>query len=244
MLGALAHGRRFSQDHRQSLRRGSTSELRREQSLRDRPVASHRCRRAARRGRRGSVEAAAVSAFGPAFVILPFCLLALFLVWLLVRLVWDVPFWLFAVGYCVAAVLLFVRPIQAVVLTPLFGARKPTRRRAARHRRRCGASLAQDERPAAGPLHAARPPARRAQRLRLRRPPRRRHDVRHRGAARARARRSARPRAQPPPRHAHRRPDDPPLAVAAGRRARPHRVLAGERRHRGDERVRVQLAGR
>ena len=47
--------------------------------------------------------------------------------WLLVRLAWDVPFWLFAVGYCVAAVLLFIRPIQAFVLTPLFGARKPTR---------------------------------------------------------------------------------------------------------------------
>jgi Zn-dependent protease with chaperone function len=72
------------------------------------------------------VEAAAISAFGPAFVILPFCLLALFLTWLLLRLAWDTPFWLFAIGYCVAAVLLFVRPIQAFVLTPLFGARKPT----------------------------------------------------------------------------------------------------------------------
>ena len=72
------------------------------------------------------VEAAAISAFGPTLVILPFCLLALFLAWLLVRLAWGVPFWLFALGYCVAAVLLFVRPIQALVLTPLFGARRPT----------------------------------------------------------------------------------------------------------------------
>jgi Zn-dependent protease with chaperone function len=72
------------------------------------------------------VEAAAISAFGPTLVILPFCLVALFLAWLLVRLAWDVPFWLFALGYCVAAVLLFVRPIQALVLTPLFGARRPT----------------------------------------------------------------------------------------------------------------------
>ncbi len=74
------------------------------------------------------VEAAAISAFGPTLVILPFCLLALFLAWLLVRLAWGVPFWLFALGYCVAAVLLFVRPIQALVLTPLFGARRPTAR--------------------------------------------------------------------------------------------------------------------
>ena len=57
---------------------------------------------------------------------MPFCLLALFVVWLVLRLVWDFPFWMLAVGYCLAAVLLFVRPIQAVVLTPLFGARKPT----------------------------------------------------------------------------------------------------------------------
>src|SRR5918999_6490210 len=73
------------------------------------------------------LEASAITAFGPAFVILPFCLLALFLVWMLVRLAWDVPFWLFALGYCLAAVLLFIRPIQALVLTPLFGARRPSR---------------------------------------------------------------------------------------------------------------------
>jgi Zn-dependent protease with chaperone function len=60
-------------------------------------------------------------------VILPFCLLALLLVWLLVRLAWDVPFWQFALGYFIAGVLLFVRPVQALVLTPLFGARRPTR---------------------------------------------------------------------------------------------------------------------
>jgi len=59
-------------------------------------------------------------------VILPFCLLALFVIWLLVRLVWDIPFWWFAGGYALASMLLFVRPIQALVLTPLFGARRPT----------------------------------------------------------------------------------------------------------------------
>ena len=67
-----------------------------------------------------------MSAFGPALVILPFCLLALFLMWLPARLVWDVPFWAVAVVYCSGAALLFVRPIQALVLTPLFGARRPT----------------------------------------------------------------------------------------------------------------------
>lgn len=72
------------------------------------------------------MEASAVAAIGPVLVIAPFCLLALLVIWLLVRLAWDVPFWWFAGGYGAAAVLLFVRPIQAVVLTPVFGARRPT----------------------------------------------------------------------------------------------------------------------
>jgi len=31
-------------------------------------------------------------------MILPFCLLALLVLWLLVRLVWNVPYWMFAGG--------------------------------------------------------------------------------------------------------------------------------------------------
>src|SRR6185503_3433469 len=61
------------------------------------------------RRRSRHVEASAVAAIG-----------------LVVRLVCDVGFWWFAGGYALAAVLLFVRPIQALVLTPLFGARRPT----------------------------------------------------------------------------------------------------------------------
>lgn len=60
-------------------------------------------------------------------VILPFSLGALLVVWLLIRTLWDIPYWMFAAGYCAGAVLLFVRPIQAFVLTPLFGARRPSR---------------------------------------------------------------------------------------------------------------------
>jgi len=73
-----------------------------------------------------------VSAIGPVLVIAPFCLLALFVIWLLVRLVWDVPYWWFAGGYVAAVVLLFIRPVQALVLTPLFGARRPTEAELAR----------------------------------------------------------------------------------------------------------------
>jgi Zn-dependent protease with chaperone function len=72
------------------------------------------------------LEASAVAAIGPVLVIAPFCLLALFVIWLLVRLMWDVPYWWFAGGYVLGAVLLFIRPVQALVLTPLFGARRPS----------------------------------------------------------------------------------------------------------------------
>ncbi len=67
-----------------------------------------------------------MAAIVPVLVLMPFCLLALLLIWLVVRLAWDVPFWWFAAGYALAAVLLFIRPVQAFVLTPLFGARRPT----------------------------------------------------------------------------------------------------------------------
>jgi Zn-dependent protease with chaperone function len=80
----------------------------------------------AERRRSRQIESSAVAAIGPVLVIAPFCLLALFVVWLVVRLVWDFPFWWLAVGYFAGAALLFIRPVQAVVLTPLFGARRPT----------------------------------------------------------------------------------------------------------------------
>src|SRR5829696_4774183 len=79
-----------------------------------------------RRHRTRQVEVAAIAAVGPVLVIAPFCLLALFVVWLVVRLAWDVPFWWLVAGYVGSAVLLFLRPVQALVLTPLFGARRPT----------------------------------------------------------------------------------------------------------------------
>lgn len=78
------------------------------------------------------MDVSAVLAFAPVVVIAPFCLLALFVIWLPLQLAWDVPFWILPVGYVLAGVVLFVRPVQAVVLTPLFGARHPTD--AERHR--------------------------------------------------------------------------------------------------------------
>jgi Zn-dependent protease with chaperone function len=76
-------------------------------------------------GRR--VESSAVTALLPVLIVLPVSLAALAVFWLVVGLVWHVSFTWFAVGYLAGAVLLFVRPIQSIVLTRVLGARPPTR---------------------------------------------------------------------------------------------------------------------
>jgi Zn-dependent protease with chaperone function len=55
----------------------------------------------------------------------PFTLLALTVFWLPLRLVIDVPFWSMVAAFGALGLLLFVRPFQAAVLTPLLGARLP-----------------------------------------------------------------------------------------------------------------------
>ena len=78
------------------------------------------------RRRSRQLDSSAVAALGPVVVIAPFCLLALLVIWFPVHAVWSVPFWWFAAAYAGSAVVLFIRPVQAFVLTPLFGARRPT----------------------------------------------------------------------------------------------------------------------
>ena len=56
------------------------------------------------------------------------------------RLVWDVPFWWFAGGYVAGRGAAVHPPVQALVLTPLFGARRPTEAELGPHLRRCGAT--------------------------------------------------------------------------------------------------------
>lgn len=57
----------------------------------------------------------------------PVWLLAIAIWWLPFHLLWDVPFLVFAGGYLVAVVLLFLRTVQVWVLAPLMGARRPSR---------------------------------------------------------------------------------------------------------------------
>ena len=80
-------------------------------------------------GRRSrTVEGAAVATLVPVLSLVPFWLLALAVVWYPVQLVWDIAFWWFPLVWAGLGLLLFVRPIQVAVLSPLFGARRPTER--------------------------------------------------------------------------------------------------------------------
>src|SRR5688572_3103012 len=72
------------------------------------------------------LETAALTALVPVLSLVPFWLLALFVVWLPLSLVWSVPYWWLPLGWLALGALLFVRPVQVAVLTPLFGARVPT----------------------------------------------------------------------------------------------------------------------
>ena len=80
------------------------------------------------------MESAAVTAFLPVAALVPFWLAALVIMWLPLRLLWDIPFWLLPVTWLALGALLFVRPVQVAVLTPLLGARRPDPPRARHHR--------------------------------------------------------------------------------------------------------------
>lgn len=79
-----------------------------------------------------SVERSAIWAFVPVVAMAPFSLLALAVFWLPVRLLFDLRFPWFVAGFLALGLLLFVRPFQAVVLTPILGARHPLPDEAAR----------------------------------------------------------------------------------------------------------------
>lgn len=87
----------------------------------------------AMRGHPGArhVERGAVWAFAPTVAMMPFSLLALFVIWLPIGWLTPLSFWWFVLGFLVAGLALFVRPIQVLVLTPLLGARSPSTAEAA-----------------------------------------------------------------------------------------------------------------
>jgi len=67
----------------------------------------------------------------PVMAIVPFALLALFVIWLPLGWLVGVRYWWMVVAFAAAGLLLFVRAIQVLVLTPLLRARRPTSEEAA-----------------------------------------------------------------------------------------------------------------
>ncbi len=67
----------------------------------------------------------------PVLAIVPFALLALFIVWLPFGWLTDLRYWWVVLGFVAAGLLLFVKAIQVLVLTPLLRARRPTAEEAA-----------------------------------------------------------------------------------------------------------------
>lgn len=78
------------------------------------------------------MESSALVALAPVVPLVPLNLLALAVFWLPVHLVWRVSFPAFALGYLLGGLMLFLRPVQSLVLTRLLGARPPSRSERAR----------------------------------------------------------------------------------------------------------------
>jgi Zn-dependent protease with chaperone function len=76
-------------------------------------------------GQRRGLELSAVTAIAPVLAVIPVWLLALVPVWWVFNRWWDVSFLVVALGHLGAAILLFLRPVQVVVLGRLLGARHP-----------------------------------------------------------------------------------------------------------------------
>jgi Zn-dependent protease with chaperone function len=76
---------------------------------------------------RRSVDSSAVAAILPVLSIVPLWLAAIGIIWLPLHVVWRVSFAALALWYLAAALLLFLRPVQVLILAPLLGARRPTR---------------------------------------------------------------------------------------------------------------------
>ncbi|RLE20549.1 MAG: hypothetical protein DRJ50_10575 [Actinobacteria bacterium] len=80
-------------------------------------------------GQRGSrsVERGAIWAFAPVIAMAPFSLLALAVLWLPIGLLTNIRYWWVVAAFLFAGLLLFVRPFQVMVLTPILGARSASK---------------------------------------------------------------------------------------------------------------------
>ena len=72
------------------------------------------------------LEWSAVSAFVPLLAMVPVTMLALVIFWLPVAWVFGLSYGWFLLAFSACGLLMFIRPVQAAVMTPLLGARRPT----------------------------------------------------------------------------------------------------------------------
>jgi Zn-dependent protease with chaperone function len=77
-------------------------------------------------GDRHIIEWSALSAFVPVIAMLPFTLLAVFVLWLPIGLLSNLSYTWTLVGFAATGPALFIRSFQVVVLTPVLGARRPS----------------------------------------------------------------------------------------------------------------------
>ena len=72
------------------------------------------------------VERSAISAFVPVLALLPFTLLALAVIWLPLSWLFGIRYWVVAAVFLASGILMFAKPVQVAIMTPLLGARRPT----------------------------------------------------------------------------------------------------------------------
>jgi len=77
--------------------------------------------------RQRRIDGYAVAAIAPVVALLPAWLVAVAAVWWIVQFFANIPFPVFAVVWLLSGALLFLRPVQRLVLIRLLGARMPTR---------------------------------------------------------------------------------------------------------------------
>jgi Zn-dependent protease with chaperone function len=77
---------------------------------------------------RRRIDSSAVSAFVPVVALVPLWLLALAVFWWPLSVIWDLSFLTFVVADLAVGLLLFLRPVQSLILAPLLGARRPNQR--------------------------------------------------------------------------------------------------------------------
>jgi Zn-dependent protease with chaperone function len=73
-----------------------------------------------------SVERSAVASLVPVLALVPVWLVALAVFWFPIHFVWHIPFWLFALLHLGLVVLMFWRPLQAVLVMRMLGAKRAT----------------------------------------------------------------------------------------------------------------------